>query len=43
MLFIKLQEKGIQDMSLKNLLARKQGVKDEVLQYIKATRLYLRI
>jgi len=42
-LLIKLQEKAIQDMSLKKVLARKQGMKDEVLQYIEATRLYLRI
>jgi len=28
---------------IEKLLARKRGMKDEVLQYIKATRLYLRI
>jgi len=31
-LLLILQEKGIQDMSLKNLLGRKQGMKDEALQ-----------
>ncbi len=42
-LIIKLHEKKIHDMSLKNLLARKQGTKEEALQYIKTTRLCLRI
>ncbi len=42
-LFIKLHEKRNPRHVIKNLLARKQGTKEEALQYIKTTRLCLRI